>query len=42
MIVSRFEEIAETKMGTEFLNELPFHMFYSLIEDPDLNVSEEY
>lgn len=42
MIVSKFEEIAETKNGTEFLNDLPFDMFLSLIEDPELNVSEEY
>lgn len=41
MLVSRFEEIAETKNGTEFLNELPFEMFVALVEDPELNVTEE-
>ena len=42
MIVHKFEEIAETKNGTEFLNDLPFDMFLQLIEDPELNVTEEY
>eukprot|EP00347_Sterkiella_histriomuscorum_P013958 403362705 len=42
MIVHKFEEIAETKNGTEFLNDLPFDMFLQLIEDTELNVTEEY
>ncbi|CDW80143.1 e3 ubiquitin-protein ligase hectd1 [Stylonychia lemnae] len=41
MLVNQFEAIAETKNGTEFLNDLPFQMFLDLIEDPELNVTEE-
>lgn len=41
MIVHQYEEIAQSKNGTEFLNELPFQQFLELIEDPELNVTEE-
>ena len=41
MIINRFEEIANSKNGADFLNDLPFDCFFQLISDPELNISEE-
>ena len=39
--MKQFDQIAKTEAGTEFLNKLPFDMFFELITADDLNVSAE-
>lgn len=42
MIIERFDEISGTQAGEKFLNELPFEEFLRLMENPELNVTDEY